>query len=140
MIDKQFVDTNILVYAHDRAANWKRDRARLLIEQLWSGGNGVLSTQVLQEFCVNLMRKAANPTAMTELRSIVQDYLSWKIVVNDENSIIAALEIKERYQLSFWDSLIIHAAERANASVIYSEDLSAGQKYATIEVVNPFVT
>src|SRR5579862_8360889 len=125
MTEKEFVDTNILVYAHDRTTGWKRDRARLLMEQLWSGANGVLSTQVLQEFCVSFMRKASNPAPMSELRDIMHDYLSWEIVVNDTASIIQALQIKERYQLSFWDSLIIHAAEHAGASVIYSEDLSA---------------
>jgi len=68
MSDKYFVDTNILVYAHDRLAGVKHDRARTLIEQLWQSGNGVLSTQVLQELCLNLRRKANPPLQIEETR------------------------------------------------------------------------
>jgi len=139
MSDKYFVDTNILVYAHDRSAGAKHDRARALIEQLWQSGNGVLSTQVLQELCLNLRRKANPPLQIEETRRLLQDYLSWEVVVNSSESVLQALEIEDRYKTSFWDALILYAAEITGASVLYSEDFSANQKYGSIRVVNPFL-
>jgi predicted nucleic acid-binding protein len=139
MIDKYFVDTNILVYAHDRSAGAKHDRARILIEQLWQSGNGVLSTQVFQELCLNLRRKANPPLQIEETRRLLQDYLSWEVVVNSPDSVLQALEIEERYKTSFWDALILHAAEISGATVLYSEDFSANQKYGSVRVVNPFL-
>jgi predicted nucleic acid-binding protein len=140
MADKVFVDTNILIYAHDRTAGRKHERARQLIERLWESGLGVMSTQVLQELCVNLRRKIAKPLSTDEVRELIQDYLSWEIILNTPESIVQALELEARYKISFWDALILQAAESAGASVLYSEDLSAGQKYRAIKVINPLTT
>ena len=137
MSDKRFVDTNILVYAHDRSAGVKHKRAQNLIEQLWNSGQGVLSTQVLQELCVNLRRKIQPPLVADEVRRLIQDYLSWEIVVNTTDSVIEALEIEQRHKLSFWDALIVHSALTSGATVLYSEDLAAGQTYGPIRVINP---
>jgi predicted nucleic acid-binding protein len=139
MPDKCFVDTNILIYAHDRSAGVKHERARELIEKLWTNGQGVLSTQVLQEFCVNLRRKVARPLAVDEIRRLVNDYMSWEIVVNSAEAVIQALEIEIRHKTSFWEALILQAAEQSGAAVLYSEDLAAGQSYGTVRVVNPLV-
>ncbi len=139
MAQKYFVDTNILIYAHDRSTGAKHDRARQLIERLWSSGEGVLSTQVLQELCINLRRKIARPISVEEVRQLIQDYMSWEIVVNTAESVIRALEIEVRYKISFWDALVLHAAESAGAAILYSEDLSAGQSYGSIQVVNPLL-
>jgi len=138
MSDKHFVDTNVLMYAHDSTAGTKHRRARTLIAELWNSGGGVLSTQVLQELCINLRRKAGRPLSMEETRRVIQDYLSWEIVVNTGESILQALEIEGRYKISFWDALIIQAAESAGADILYSEDLARGQKYGSVRVVNPF--
>jgi predicted nucleic acid-binding protein len=137
MSDKFFVDTNILVYAHDRAAGHKHERARLLIERLWNTGGGVLSTQVLQELCVNLRRKSSHPLSIEQTRRLIQDYLSWDIVINTADSVIEALVIEHRYNISFWDALIIQAAGTSGAAVVYSEDLADGQTYGPLHVVNP---
>jgi predicted nucleic acid-binding protein len=139
MSDKYFVDTNILIYAHDRAAGTKHERARQITELLWTSGEGVLSTQVLQELCVNLQRKIALPLPVEEIRKLIQDYRSWEVVVNTPESILQALEIQARYQTSFWDALVLQAAESAEAAVVYSEDLAAGQKYGAVQVVNPLL-
>ena len=139
MAEKYFVDTNILIYAHDRAAGMKHERARQLIERLWTNGQGVLSTQVLQELCVNLRRKVANPISVDELRGLIRDYLSWEIVTNSPEAVIQALEIEVRYQTSFWDALILQAAEQAGAAALYSEDLAGKQRYGAVQVVNPLV-
>jgi predicted nucleic acid-binding protein len=138
MSDKCFVDTNVLVYAHDRSAGPKHVAAQALIQELWNSGLGVLSTQVLQEFCVSLRRKAARPLAADEVRRLIQDYSTWEVVTNTAESILRALEIEARYKTSFWDALILHAAEASGASILYSEDLSSGQRYGAVRVVNPF--
>jgi predicted nucleic acid-binding protein len=137
---KYFVDTNILIYAHDREAGRKHERARELIEHLWTTGQGVLSTQVLQELCVNFRRRIAHPLPTEEIRKLIEDYLSWEIVVNTPPAILAALEIEARYKVSFWDALILQAVESCGAAVLYSEDLADGQRYGAVEVVNPLRT
>jgi predicted nucleic acid-binding protein len=139
MPDKYFVDTNILLYAHDRSAGLKHERARQLVERLWNSGQGVLSTQVLQELCINLRRKLARPLPVEEVRRLIQDYLSWEIVVNSPASVLHALEIEVRYQTSFWDALVLQAAESSGAAVLYSEDLAAGQRYGSLQVINPLI-
>lgn len=125
MSDRYFVDTNILMYAHDSAAGEKPVRAKALVEQ------------VLQELAVNLRRTARKPLDAKATRDIIADYLAWQVVVNGGESILEALELEARYQLSFWDALVVHAAHVAGAEVLYSEDLSDGQRYGTVQVKNP---
>lgn len=139
MPDKYFVDTNVLLYAHDRSAGLKHERARQLVEQLWDSRQGVLSTQVLQELCINLRRKIVRPLPVEEIRRIIQDYLSWEIVINDSASVLQALEIELRYQTCFWDALILQAAESSGSAILYSEDLAARQKYGAVQVINPLL-
>jgi predicted nucleic acid-binding protein len=137
MSDKYFVDTNILMYAHDTSAGAKHERARAVVEELWRDRSGVVSTQVLQELSVNLRRKAGRPIDLKTVREIITDYLAWDVYVNTGESILEALELEKRYRISFWDALIIQAAEASGAAVLYSEDLSKGQKYGAVRVVNP---
>jgi predicted nucleic acid-binding protein len=139
MSDRYFVDTNILMYAHDTSAGVKHERARMLLEQLWRERSGVLSTQILQELCVNLLRKSRHPVDTNTAAEIVKDYLSWHVVLNDGESILAALEIQDRYGISFWDALVIRAAQIAGVEILYSEDLSDGQSYGSVRVVNPLI-
>ena len=96
-----------------------------------------MSTQILQELCVNLRRKATRPVDLKAAREIVTDYLSWDVHVNTGESILEALELEERYRVSFWDALVLQAAEASGAAVLYSEDLSDGQMYNNVRVVNP---
>lgn len=138
MSDRYFVDTNILMYAHDAAAGDKHARAKALVEDLWQNRSGVVSTQVLQELAVNLRRKAKRPLDARATRDVVSDYLAWQVVVNGGDSILEALELEARYQISFWDALVIQAAQTAGADVLYSEDLSDGQRYGSVKVENPF--
>src|ERR1700676_1396075 len=139
MAEKYFVDTNILIYAHYRSTGIKHERARQLIERLWTSGEGVLSTQVLQELCVNLRRKVAKPVPVDELRGLIRDYLSWEIVVNTPEAVLRAFEIEVRYKTSFWDALILQAAEQSGAAVLYSVDLAGKQSYGAVRVVNPLL-
>jgi predicted nucleic acid-binding protein len=137
MSDRYFVDTNILMYAHDSAGGEKHDRAKALVRELWENRSGVVSTQVLQELAVNLRKKAKKPLDGRATRDVVSDYLTWQVVVNGGDSILEALDIEARYRVSFWDALIIQAAQAAGATVLYSEDLSSKQSYGHIQVVNP---
>jgi predicted nucleic acid-binding protein len=72
-----------------------------------------------------------------DTRNLILDYMNWQIVTNTPDSIIEALAIEAKYQISFWDALIIHAAESSGAAILYSEDLSDGQTYGSVRVVNP---
>lgn len=134
-----FVDSNILVYAHDRSAGPKHERAADLVRQIWRDRSGVLSTQVLQEFYVNVRRKASTPLDPEELRELVEDYLAWEIVVNDGDSVLRAIDVSARFQISFWDGLIVHAANVSGAAILYSEDMNHGQVYSRVTVHNPFI-
>lgn len=140
MSDRYFVDTNILMYAHDRAAGEKHEKAMALLEKLWETRSGVVSTQVLQELAVNLRKKARKPLDAKATRDVVSDYLAWQVVVNGGDSILEALDLEARYQVSFWDALVIQAAQAAGAGVLYSEDLADGQLYGTVRVENPLTT
>ena len=137
MSDKYFVDTNILVYAHDLKQGVKYEKARALVQKLWQSENGVLSTQVLQELCVSLRRKVARPLSAEGTRKVIEDYASWEIVVNTAESVLRALDIEGRYNISFWDALIVQAAVSCGAEALYSEDLADGQSYGDVRVINP---
>jgi predicted nucleic acid-binding protein len=127
------------MYAHDSSAGAKHTRARAAVEELWRARSGVVSTQVLQELCVNLRRKAGRPVDLKTAREIITDYLAWKVHVNTGESVLEALELEKRHRISFWDALIIQAAEASGATVLYSEDLAHGQEYGAVRVVNPLV-
>jgi predicted nucleic acid-binding protein len=133
-----FVDTNILVYAHDRDAGSKRDRSIRLLEELWESGDGRLSVQVLQEFYVNVARKLATPVARSLAREVIGSYGAWVREATTPETVLRAVEISELAQLSFWDGLVVASAEQSGASLLYSEDLQAGRMIAGIRVVNPF--
>lgn len=137
MSARVFIDTNIFVYAHDSTQGAKHKRAKALVETLWDSGDGILSTQVLQELCTNLRRKSARPLSVEETRKLLEDYSTWDIVVNTAESVLQALDFESRYQISFWDALIVQAATSCEATIIYSEDLADGQTYGAVRVVNP---
>jgi predicted nucleic acid-binding protein len=137
---KVFVDTNVLVYAYDRGAGSKHEIALSHVEKLWLKGNGVISTQVLQELYVNVRRKAQKPISIDQARALISDYLAWDPVVNDGASLLEAIDAERRYKLSFWDSLIVVAAQKSGASVLLSEDFNDGQKFGPVQVQNPFQT
>lgn len=137
MSAKFFVDTNILVYAHDAAAGEKHGRAQALVEELWTTRAGVISTQVLQELVINMRRKAKKPLNTKTVRDLVADYRAWLVIVNDADSILEALDLEARYRISFWDALIVQAAQAAGAELLYSEDMADGQHYGSVRVKNP---
>ncbi|HEY3973582.1 MAG TPA: PIN domain-containing protein [Candidatus Sulfotelmatobacter sp.] len=137
MIDKTFVDTNILIYAHDVDAKTKHDIARNVLRELWSGRSGVLSMQVLKEFYVNVTRKIASPLPRSEARLVVNSYSIW-CVETTPTEIAAAFRIEDESRIGFWDALIVASAAKAGTTRILSEDLDAQQQIAGIRIENPF--
>ena len=133
-----FLDTNILLYAISTAreeASKKRVARELLAGTDWG-----LSVQVLQEFYVNATRAAPRP-AMSHANAVaaVEEFLRRPVAISDPPLLIAALALKDRYQLSYWDAAIIAAANAIGSEILYSEDLVDGQSYGAVTVRNPFV-
>ena len=133
-----FVDSNVLIYAHDRSAGAKRDRAVAIFGQLWSERTGCLSVQVLQEFFVTVTRKLRTPVARAQAREVVRAYSPWVLNPTTSQTVLRATEVGEAAGIGFWDALIVASAEQAGAGILYSEDLNDGQVIAGVRVVNPF--
>jgi predicted nucleic acid-binding protein len=138
MSDKTFVDTNVLIYAHDVDAPAKRRIANHLLDELWEDRTGVLSVQVLQEFYVNVTRKIARPLAKASARQVVNAYAVWAVGVTPAE-VASAFRIEDEARIGFWDALIVACALKSGAGRIVSEDLNAGQRISGIRIENPFV-
>ena len=136
--DKIFLDTNVLVYAHDISAGAKHKIAKKIVIDLWDSGSGLLSPQVLQEFFVSVTKKIPKPIETKLAKEIVSALLKWEVIVNDGEDILSSIEIHSRYHYSFWDSLIIEAAIRGGATLLLSEDFSDGQVIEGVKIKNPF--
>lgn len=136
--DKVFVDSNVLVYAHDLDAKERHDRAVGIVRDLWESRNGALSTQVLQEFYVNVTRKIPKPLKKSTARELARNYGSWQTEIIDRSDIFRASELEESSRISFWDALIIVAAAKSGASMLLSEDLNDGQTIAGVTIEDPF--
>jgi predicted nucleic acid-binding protein len=139
MSDRTFVDTNVLIYAHDSDAKSKREVARHILAELWSSRTGVLSMQVLQEFYVNVTRKIAVPLPKSAAREIASSYAIWCIEITPAE-ILSAFQIEDQSKIGFWDALIVASAIKCGASRILSEDLNPGQMIAGVRIENPFGT
>ncbi len=136
--DRTFVDTNVLIYAHDVDAGRKHEVAEHLLRTLWEERAGILSTQVLQEFYVNATRKIRKPLTKAKARGVVDTYAAWCVDGITANDLSAAFQIEDQARVGFWDALIIAVAARAGARRLVSEDLNAGQSIAGITIHNPF--
>jgi predicted nucleic acid-binding protein len=137
MSDKTFVDTNVLIYAHDADAKHKHEIAKGVLRELWSQRTGVLSMQVLQEFYVNVTRKIATPLPKDAARLVVNSYSTWCMETTPAE-IAAAFRIEDESRIGFWDALIVASAAKCGAMRVLSEDLNAQQIIAGIRVENPF--
>ena len=136
----QFLDTNILVYGHDRSNQTKYERASNLLKTLWVDETGCLSIQVLQEFHVTVTQKIVSPIRPEDASHIISRLGSWRVHSPIVADIQEAISIQDRYGISFWDAMIIRSAEVLGCDVIWSEDLNAGQRYRGMLVSNPFAS
>ena len=132
----KFLDTNILLYAYDLAAPAKRAVALRLVEQGWSSlGEAAISVQVLQELHVNLDKRGVS---RAEAAQVIRDFSQWPVVDNSLVLLLSALEEQARWQISFWDALILAAARASGAAELITEDFNHGQDYGGIRAMNPF--
>ena len=132
-----FVDTNILIYAHDLDAGDKNVKAAAVIQDLWDSMRGMVSTQVFQEFYVNATQKIPQPLPHAVVRGIIENYLAWQVQIVYPATILRASEFQERHRLSYWDAMIVAAACEGHAKVLLTEDLNHGQIIEGIRIINP---
>lgn len=137
--EAQFVDTNVLVYAYDRSAANKHNRARQILADLWQNENGHLSIQVLQEFYVTVTGKIQRPLTADSAAQIVADLGVWQVHSPRVGDVQTGIRLQSRYQISFWDAMIITSAQQLGCRTLWSEDLNDGQAYGDVVVKNPFL-
>jgi predicted nucleic acid-binding protein len=133
-----FVDTNVLVYAFDKSSSPKKLVAQRLMSQLMDEDLLRVSTQVLQELFVTLTRKVSQPCSSEEALTLLEDLAAWPVMVVDYAAIRAAVGLADQAKVSFWDALIVVAAARTGAAVLYTEDLNDGQEILGVRIHNPF--
>jgi predicted nucleic acid-binding protein len=136
--DITFVDTNVLVYAHDRSEEARQPLAEALLADLWARRTGRVITQVLQEFYAVATRKLDPPLSRAEARDIVAQYAAWPVVLTDPVLILNASALEEEHGLSFWDALVVVAAQRCGAARLATEDLQDGREIGGVRIENPF--
>jgi predicted nucleic acid-binding protein len=137
MSDRSFFDTNILVYADDKAAPAKQRRAIDLVALHRRAGTGVLSLQVLQEYFVTVTRKLRVDAQIA--RRKVELLAEFDVVAPDLDDILAAIDLHRLLGFSFWDALVLRTAKEAACTVLLSEDLQPGRTIDGVQIVNPFV-
>jgi predicted nucleic acid-binding protein len=135
---RAFVDTNVLVYAFGSTDDPRQRIANDLIETLWVEETGCLSVQVLQELAVTLTARVPRPIPAAEAAAIVADLAAWTVHRPVARDVVAALDLNERYPLSFWDAMIVRSAAALGCRALYSEDMQDGRAYEGVRVTNPF--
>jgi len=135
-----FVDTNVLLYEWDGSDSAKQRRAIEWMRHLWDGRGGRLSFQVLAEFYRGATQKLRPTLPAPKAENYVRTFFAWRPVSIDEKVLDAAWRAQERYKLSWWDTLIVAAAQRADCRTLLSEDFQDGQRFGDLTVVNPFAT
>jgi len=138
MSGRYFLDTNILVYAHDASESVKQSKSQDLIYTAVRSRDGVISPQVLSEFFVTVTRKISNPLPEDQARKAVVLLSPLCTVDLDATLVLQALNVRVRWGVNYWDAMILAAAGRGGCPVLYSEDLSNGQHYGDVRVVNPY--
>jgi len=133
-----FVDTSVLVYAHDADAGDRHVTAKALLAELWDSRSGSLSTQVLQEFYAVVTRRFKPAMPRAKARAIVAAYREWCAVATEPQLIVTASRLEEEHTLAFWDALIVQAAIQAGSERLVSEDLQDGRRFGALAVENPF--
>ena len=135
---REFVDTNVLVYAFDASAGKKKAAAEHLLANLWDKGTGCLSVQVLQEFFVTVTAKVAQPLSSDEAADRVREFATWKVFVPTSDDVLAAIVLHKQVNLSFWDAMVVHAAAELGCDVVWTEDLNDGQVIRGVQIRDPF--
>ena len=132
----EFVDTNILVYAHDGGAGSRHDRSVELLTRLFEEAAGALSIQVLAEFYAAATGKLGMKSE--EAESVIADLAGWIIHRPNHADVLKAVRLHRRYKIQWWDAMILASAIETGCSILWSEDLNDGQRISTLTVRNPF--
>lgn len=135
---REFVDTNVLVYAHDRSAGRKRETAQDLLERLWDSRLGCVSLQVLQEFYVTVTGRTRRLLSPVEAARKVAWYAEWTLHEPGRQDLLSAIALHVTLTISFWDAMILQSARGLGCGVLLTEDLTHGQSYAGVIALNPF--
>ncbi|MFI5364687.1 MAG: PIN domain-containing protein [Candidatus Binatia bacterium] len=133
---RSFFDTNVLAYTDDHDSPTKQSRALALFEEARPGA-GVVSTRVMQEYFVTVTRKLGVPVDVA--RRKVELFARLGLVVIDLADVLAAIDLHRLHQIAFWDALVVRAAQRANCSVLYTEDMQHGRRIDGLSILNPFL-
>jgi predicted nucleic acid-binding protein len=134
---RSFFDTNVLIYADDKAAPAKQRRALELVAEHRRAGTGVLSLQVLQEYFVTVTRKLQVDARIA--RRKVELLAEFDVASPELADILAAIDLHRLHGLSFWDALVVRSAKQAGCSVLLTEDFQHGREMEGVRIVNPFV-
>jgi len=138
--EKLFVDTNVFAYVYDAGYPQRSELAKEWLQRLWREQTGRTSVQVLNELYVILTRKLKRKMSADDAWEIVQALLAWSPQPVDRELLLRGREIEQRYRLSWWDSLIVAAAQLQDCDVLLTEDLQAGARFGRVLVRNPFET
>jgi len=138
MTEPVFVDANVLVYTRDAADPAKQRRAGEWMSRLWNDRRGRVSVQVLDEFYVTVTRKLRPGLDRESARTFVRTLFAWDPVPMDTKLLDNAWTVEDRFSLSFWDALVVSAAQLAGCTTLLTEDLQDGQDLDGVRVVNPF--
>ena len=133
-----FVDTNVLIYAEDTASEAKHQVARTWLRALWRRRSGRISTQVMHEFYAVATRRLRPAMAPGDARAEVRRYQRWQPWIVDHATVEAAWGIESRFQLSYWDALMVAAAQQQGCTLLLTEDLQHHQQFDSLRVIDPF--
>ena len=135
-----FVDTKVLIYAEDGAEAGKQHGALAWIERLWRARSGRLSTQVLNEFYVNVTRRLKPAMPQGDARARVRRYAAgWNPWQIDHATVETAWAMEARHGLQYWDCLVLAAAQHSGCTLVLSEDMQHEGRYGAVQVINPFL-
>jgi predicted nucleic acid-binding protein len=138
-MSRSFLDTNVLLYLFDNSVPERKARAQEVFSEEVEAGRAFLSTQVLQEFYVNVTRKLASPLPEEVAEEMARDLARLPLLRVDESMILSAIKRHRSMSFSFWDALILEAALEGGADRLLTEDLQHGQKIEGLSVENPFL-
>lgn len=133
-----FVDTNVLLYAVDVRRPEKQQQAQSWLRQCWQGNRGRISTQVLHEMFANV-RRVAPSLSVDDVRRVVRDYRAWAPRTVDEETVDLAWDLQDRFSFSYWDALMVAAAQQQGCAILLTEDLQHDQRIDQLRIVNPFL-
>jgi len=137
--ERVFVDSSVLLFAHDHDAGEKRAIAEHVLRTLWTDRSGVLSVQVLEEFYEAFTLNASTAAAKRVGRELVEAYSAWRVTTLDAAGLLAACDHAERFQVRMRDATILVAAKKLRASVLLTDSLHHGWHVGGLEIRNPFL-